>query len=110
LVGTPDRLRGIVTEDALRTAMESGRQTAPVAAIAVEPTVHVHPDHPLDVVLERFAESCGVLPVLSREEARRLEGVITFHDIAAFVQQRNEKTHDDSGRRYPRTSSAGPSV
>ena len=43
--------------------------------------MHAHPDHPIDVVLERLAESGGLLPVVSRTEASRVEGVITRDSI-----------------------------
>jgi CBS domain-containing protein len=39
--------------------------------------VHAHPDHPIDVVLERLWQSGGLLPVVSRSEVRRVQGVIT---------------------------------
>ena len=45
--------------------------------------VHAHPDHPLDVVLDRLLESGGVLPVVSRTAAMRVEGVITRDSMLA---------------------------
>ena len=38
---------------------------------------HVHPDHTLDVVLERLARTDGSLPVLDRRDTRQVLGVIT---------------------------------
>jgi hypothetical protein len=43
--------------------------------------VHAHPDHSVDIVLERLAEGRGILPAVSRTEARRVEGVITGGSI-----------------------------
>jgi len=51
------------------------------------PAVHVHPDHPLDVVIERFAHSDGTLPVVSRNNTRQIEGVITADAILARVSR-----------------------
>ena len=53
-----------------------------------DPAVHVHADHPLDVVLERFAQSAGLLPVVSREHATRVEGVVALEDVTRFVEGR----------------------
>lgn len=43
-------------------------------------------DHPIDVVLERFAQSAGLLPVVDRARARRVEGVITLESIMKLVE------------------------
>jgi chloride channel protein, CIC family len=47
--------------------------------------VHVHPDHPLIVALERLGAShLDVLPVVSRADVRQLEALITLHDVLAL--------------------------
>jgi CIC family chloride channel protein len=48
------------------------------------PAVHVHPDHELDVVLDRLTQTDGELPVVSRTDARRQLGVITVDSLVAF--------------------------
>jgi CIC family chloride channel protein len=58
------------------------------ATVADVPPVHVHPDHPLDVILERLAQSEGELPVISRADARRVEGVITADSILTVLTHR----------------------
>lgn len=47
------------------------------AAMARNSAVHVHPDHPLDVVLERLAGAHGPLPVVDRRDTRRVVGIIS---------------------------------
>lgn len=43
---------------------------------------HVHPDHPLHLALERMSKAhIDILPVVSRADIHRLEGVITLHDV-----------------------------
>src|SRR5207244_12449791 len=43
---------------------------------------HVHSDHTLDVVLHRMGSTgVKVLPVVSRSDIRRLEGIITLDDV-----------------------------
>ncbi|MCH8267694.1 MAG: CBS domain-containing protein, partial [Acidobacteria bacterium] len=46
-----------------------------------DPTVHIHPDNPLENALELLSQTPGVLPVTSRSDARRLLGVITLDSI-----------------------------
>jgi chloride channel protein, CIC family len=77
LVGSRDRLTGLVTQERLAAEVENGRGQEPVATFAIEDWAHVHPDHPIDVVLERFARNPGLLPVLSRVNTHAVEGVIT---------------------------------
>jgi chloride channel protein, CIC family len=99
LVGTPQRLVGVVTLEQLERARTSGRGREIVESILEDTFPHVHPDHPLDVVLERLADSAGVLPVVSRAAARRVEGVITLDDITRLAKRggRTRRASDESG-------------
>ena len=82
LVGAPDgRLVGRITRDRASEMVEGGRGAEPVDAIVDPDIVHVHPDHPLELVFERLGESGGLLPVVSRADARRLEGVVTIDTL-----------------------------
>ncbi len=67
-----------------------------MAVAEVPPPVHVHPDHALDVVLERFAQTEGVLPVVSRADATQVEGVITAESIMAVMAARRAPDADAS--------------
>lgn len=84
LVGTPDRLEGIVSRQQLDDGCAAGRSAEPVTSLTVEPFVHAHPDHALDVVIDRLSQSGGLLPVVSRAAIRRLEGVVTPESLLAF--------------------------
>jgi CIC family chloride channel protein len=44
-------------------------------------------DHPIDVVLDRFAQSAGILPVVSRADAHRVEGVVTIDSILKLAER-----------------------
>jgi len=77
LVGSRKRLLGIVATDRLLEEMSEGRGQQPVASVMSEDWTHVHPDHGIDVVMERFGRNPGVLPVLSRSNVNAVEGVIT---------------------------------
>ena len=46
---------------------------------------HLHPDHPLSVALERMGTAhLDALPVVSRADVRKLEGVVTVQDVLSF--------------------------
>ena len=101
LVGSRERLVGVVTLDRLAAAMDGGLSSEPVGSLVDEPMVHAHPDHPLDVVLARFAESPGLLPVVSRQDTQRLEGVVTLEDAVRMMGR---------ARTNPLPATAGPGV
>ena len=43
---------------------------------------HVHPDQGLDLALERMgANQIEILPVVSRADVHKLEGIVTLHDV-----------------------------
>jgi CIC family chloride channel protein len=88
LVGTPEHVHGVVTRELLAELRDAGRGESDLGSVSDETFVHVHPDHPLDVVLDRFADSAGLLPVVSRAAARRIEGVIALDDITRFATGR----------------------
>jgi CIC family chloride channel protein len=81
LVGTRDRLAGSVSHQRLDDSRRSGKGMDPIASIVERKSVHAHLDHPIDVVLERLAQSGGVLPVVSRADADRVEGVVTIGSL-----------------------------
>jgi CIC family chloride channel protein len=64
--------------------------TPGAALLDAPPVVHVHPDHSLDVVFERFADADDALPVVSRLDARRVEGTITVDAIVELLRARRE--------------------
>jgi CIC family chloride channel protein len=88
LVGTRQHLLGVITLEQLARFRELGRGGEAVGSMVDDTFAHVHPDHSLDVVLERFADSPGLLPVVSRAVANRVEGVITLDDITHFARGR----------------------
>jgi chloride channel protein, CIC family len=88
IVGTPERLVGVITSEQLAAARAAGCGLQTLETILDGTFAHVHPDHPLDLVLERFGESAGLLPVVSRTAASRVEGVITLDGIASAGRRR----------------------
>jgi chloride channel protein, CIC family len=87
LVGTRDRLLGTVTRQQLDDWRATDKGVERLAAVVDDSFVHAHPDHPLDVVIDRLAESGGVLPIVSRAEVHRVEGVVTPESILTTRQR-----------------------
>jgi CBS domain-containing protein len=88
LIGTAQRLVGVVSAQQLASAVESGRLSDPVSALLAPKMVHAHPDHPSETVLERLVLGGGVLPVVSRDDAQQVIGVVTFSHIMQFMRKR----------------------
>jgi hypothetical protein len=59
---------------------------ASVASVLISDCAHVHPDHQLELVLERLGRNPGILPVVSRSEANHILGVITPERVLKFLQ------------------------
>src|SRR3954469_16684198 len=85
LVGTPEELVGVITPERVTRAKAAGRGGEPIRQLVDGTYTHAHPDHPLDVVLERLSESDGILPIVSRDDIRRVEGVVTLADVTRVV-------------------------
>ncbi len=79
-------VRGVVSRRMLEEAARQGTTAnSLVNLIPVEEFVHVHPDHPLNVALERMrASRLEMLPVVSRANVRQLEGMVTLQDVLAL--------------------------
>jgi CBS domain-containing protein len=91
LVGTRDHLVGLVTHQQLDRWRSSDQASGPIAAVVEEPFVHAHPDHPIDVVLDRLSESGGLLPVVSRTEVHRVVGIVTPESVLP-LRKRSRRT------------------
>jgi CIC family chloride channel protein len=88
VVGTRNEVVGLLTVARLAEAVRNGQRDRPIRSLVEERIIHVHADHPLDVVLDRLAQTDGILPVLSRAQGRQLEGVITMDSIVRFIHRR----------------------
>jgi CIC family chloride channel protein len=91
LVGSRDHLLGTITREQLEQWHTSDKGQDPIGSVVDREFVHVHPDHPLDIVLDRLSETDGVLPVVSRADARRVEGVVTADTIFAYREIRRRR-------------------
>jgi CIC family chloride channel protein len=72
-----------VTKQQLRTLAMEGKGAANLGSVLLVPTIpYLHPDHPLDTAL-RYVDRWPIVPVVSRADFRRLEGVVTQRDVLA---------------------------
>ena len=78
-------MAGITSERDLRQALAAGKEKDPVISIATtQYVIHAHPDQSLDSVMAKLgARQFSRLPVVSREDSRRLLGIITVEDVMA---------------------------
>ncbi|MGE3513491.1 MAG: chloride channel protein, partial [Vicinamibacterales bacterium] len=81
LVGSTTAIGGIVRRRRLADALAAGLADLSIATLVEPEFVHVHPDHAVDVVLDRLAESGGRLPVVRRDNVRHVVGVITMDSL-----------------------------
>jgi CIC family chloride channel protein len=95
LVGDREKLDGLVIGDDMEKAIRSGNGAAPVISILVQGWQHVHPDHPLELALQRLKKNPGLLPVLSRSHIQRVEGVITPESLTEFLQRASEQDENE---------------
>jgi CIC family chloride channel protein len=91
IVGDHERVLGVVGRERVVEAAAAGLGNEPVASLLDPARPHVHPDHPFETVLSRFSQANGVLPVVSRTDATRIEGVITLDSMVAAVDPRAHK-------------------
>jgi CIC family chloride channel protein len=91
LVGTRDHFVGTVTRRQLDEWRKTETRNQRIAGVIGDRFVHAHPDHPIDVVLERLTESGGMLPIVSRAEIHRIEGVVTPETILPSSQPRSPR-------------------
>jgi CIC family chloride channel protein len=81
LVGQPGAFIGVIGSERLQAAIAQGKGSEPLAALLTEPVVHAHPDHPLALVVERLAQSEGMIPIVSRANATTVLGIVTVDGI-----------------------------
>ncbi len=74
---------GMVSSGTLQKALADGEPNRTVAELMDSRDFpHVHADHPLTMALERMgATQLDVLPVVSRADVHKLEGVVTLPDV-----------------------------
>jgi len=81
VVYTPEGVWHGVARDTLHRALAEGRGEVTVRSLLdAVPLPHVHPDHSLEVALQRISD-WPILPVVHRADFSMLEGVLSLADI-----------------------------
>jgi len=96
-VADGDDLIGMITAAQLEGDVDQGASNRPLAQIlpatgwSAHDFPHVHADHSLDIALQRMgAMHLDVLPVVRRDNPRRLVGIVTLSDVlGAFGIERS---------------------
>ncbi len=108
LVGTRENLVGILPPAVLQEAAQSGKGAEPVAHQLTGGWAHVHADHPIDLVLERFRQNPGLLPVLDRHKTTHVQGVITLKTITQFLAANPQSVRQPHTAATPDSGSPSP--
>jgi CIC family chloride channel protein len=70
----------ITKEELQRMASEGKGGVTLSSLLNAHPTPYLHPDHSLDTAL-RYVDRWPLVPVVSRADYRKLEGVVSQHDV-----------------------------
>jgi CIC family chloride channel protein len=88
-VGSREHLIGTVTSEQLEgDTADTAAGRDPIIAVVTSDFVHAHADHPIDVVIDRLIEGGGALPIVSRADVRRVEGIVTGDSLLRRRDQR----------------------
>jgi chloride channel protein, CIC family len=70
-----------ITRQEVRTMVNEGKGELSLRSVLpMRQLPHLHPDHPLDMAL-RYVNQWSIVPVVSRANFRKLEGIITRDDV-----------------------------
>jgi CIC family chloride channel protein len=70
-----------VTKQELEKMLKDGKGGLTLSSLLAEPHIpYLHPDHPLETAL-RYVDRWPLVPVVNRADLRKLEGVISEHDV-----------------------------
>ena len=96
LIGDWDRLAGVLTRSSVEKAMQAGHGRDSVVSLITGSVEYIHEDQTVDAALERFGTPITVVPVLSRNGDRKVQGVITIDAVVKSMRRKTESTkHSD---------------
>lgn len=101
VVDDKGRLSGIVTLTDLERHLAEGRNNLTVGDIATRSPYLAYPDQSLDRVLRGAEDEYGRIPVVSRDDHRKLVGVLQRRDVIKAYRRRTRtpRGQDTAGRR-----------
>lgn len=71
---------GIVSKQQLLAIANDGKGATPLSELPISQVPYLHPDHPLETAL-RYVDRWPLVPVVSRADFRRLEGIVTQRHV-----------------------------
>jgi CBS domain-containing protein len=77
---SPGGWNSVTTENLQKMAAEGKGATKLASLLPVQQLPFLHPDHPLETAL-RYVDRWRVVPVVSRADFRKLEGVVTQRHV-----------------------------
>ena len=84
-----------VTKREVEIMVKEGKGSLTLSSVLARRQIpYLHPDHPLETAL-RYVDRWPLVPVVSRADFRRLEGVISQQDVLKRYRERDE--NDDTG-------------
>jgi len=87
------RLIGVISRSVLETAAKEMEKTPLAEVVGHEAFPHLHSDQPLSLALERMGEAgLDRLPVVSRADVHRMEGMVTLSDVLGAYGLKVEET------------------
>jgi CIC family chloride channel protein len=83
LIVAEGKLSAVASEESVRAALREGKDDLAVSELANDTKFpHVHPDHPVDVAMERMGQfGWSAVPVVDRADITKLRGLITIQDV-----------------------------
>jgi len=98
LVGNDGLYVGLIQRERVEEVVNRGAAETVVRDLVRMDCAHAHPDHSLEVVLERLGKNSGILPVVSRKHVREVLGIITPQTVMQFVQKTWYETAEGTNR------------
>ena len=84
-----------VTKREVEIMVKEGKGSLTLSSVLARRQIpYLHPDHPLETAL-RYVDRWPLVPVVSRADFRRLEGVISQQDVLKRYRERDQ--NDDTG-------------
>jgi CIC family chloride channel protein len=98
LVGNDGLYVGLIQRERVEEVVNRGAAETVVRDLIRIDCAHAHPDHSLEVVLERLGNNPGILPVVSRKHVREVLGIITPQTVIQFLEKTWYETAEGTNR------------
>lgn len=87
LLADASGLRGVLSHARLDALRAAGLGERGLATVQLDGAVHVHADHPVQLVIDRLMAGGGVVPIVPRTNVHRVEGAVTADSLLRVVRR-----------------------